>query len=147
MSSSSGPNNGPSEAMSPSAIIPSSILRALQDAALSATKTRTAEKAAMKDLFLAREIWLPAHLSSSDKSRQGSPVSLIHSVMRLTLGAHGVDWQAYIGGGTVGKIITKALHQRLEGGEMMPVRQGKLQWFPSAHMSMAFEQGISVAQS
>lgn len=126
MSSSNGPHSGPSEALPSPEVTPAPTLRAPRDADLTASKAKAAEKAAIKDLFLAREFWLPADLNSSDKSRHGTPVTLLHSVMRLTLGAHGVDWQAYIGGGVVGKIITEALQQRLEGGETTPVRQGKL---------------------
>jgi hypothetical protein len=44
-------------------------------------------------------------------------MTLLQSTLRTYLGAHGLEWEAYLGGGILGKAITDALKQRLAAGE------------------------------
>jgi hypothetical protein len=80
----------------------------------------------LKDFFMAKEIFLLADLESLDNSRHGTPVSLIHSMLRTYFGDNGVDWGAYLLGGLLGKTITEALKQRLAAGEKPNADQGEL---------------------
>lgn len=101
-------SNASSQAEPVSELTPAPTLKAPRDAAFDAKKSKTADKVALKNFFMAKEIWVLPDLSSSDKTKHGTPVSLIHAMLRIYFGNNGVDWQAYLLGGCLGKIITEA---------------------------------------
>jgi hypothetical protein len=74
----------------------------------------------LKNFFLAKEIWSLADPNSSDKTRLGTPVSLMHSMLRIFFANDGVDWKPFLLGGVLGKTITEAHQQRVDGGEKPP---------------------------
>lgn len=71
-------------------------------------KSYAGNKQAIEDFFLAPKFLVLADLLSSDNGDHGMPVNLFHSVMRIVFGAHGVDWEAFLSGGMLGKIISEA---------------------------------------
>lgn len=103
---------------------PVATLRAPGDKALSG-KSYAESKQALEDLFLAPKFFVLADLLSSDKGDHGMPLTLLHSVMRIVFGAHGVDWEAFLPGGMFGKIISKSLQKRCDAKEKPPA-QGKV---------------------
>lgn len=76
-----------------SGLSPVPTLKAPGDKMVNRVKAKAAEERAIKDVFLAKEIFLLADLSSTDKGKQGIPLSLLYSVLRLLsqIGKHGLD--------------------------------------------------------
>jgi hypothetical protein len=109
----SGPNLGGTRTAS----TPAATLRAPLDSLYDATKAKGADRKVLLDLFLSEELWSLVDPLSIDASFRGTPIPLIHAVLRQYAGAHGLDWEPFLGGGIIGKIIGEAIKTRLAKGQ------------------------------
>lgn len=93
--------------------------------AYEAAKAKEADKKLVLELLQAPELFSLADASSAEAANRGTPVSLLHAILRVYLGAFGLNWERFLVGGILGKTIADAIKLRLASGEL-PITKGKL---------------------